>query len=157
MLNSYLTGMYAYSLSEAQRLMEGIDCERCAEMAGTSKHPAWLIGHLTLAADMMLMLAGREMKYPQWGELYAPGKNPQPERSLYPKKDELMEALAERHIALTERIMQMTDAEFEKVLPKEEYREYFPTVGHAAVYFLASHEMYHLGQLSIWRNAAGIK
>ena len=156
MLNSYLTRMYAYTLSEARRLMDGIDCERCADMAGTSKHPAWLIGHLTLAADMMIMLAGGEMKYPQWAELYAPGKDPKPDRSLYPKKAELMEALAERHAALTERIEQMTDADFEAVLPKEEYREFFPTVGHAAVYFLASHEMYHLGQLSIWRNAAGI-
>lgn len=155
-MNSYLTGMYGYSLSEAQRMMENIPCERCADLAGTSKHPAWLIGHLALAADLMLMLAGGEMKYPQWTELYMPGSEPQTDRSLYPKKDEVLAILAERHAALTERVSQMTQADFEQVLPKEEYRSFFPTVGHAAVYFLASHEMYHLGQLCIWRNAAGI-
>ena len=155
-MNSYLTGMYAYSLSEAQRMMETIPSERCTDLAGTSKHPAWLIGHLALAADLMHMLAGGEMKYPQWTELYKPGSEPKADRSLYPTKDELMSILAERHGVLTERVSQMTQADFERVLPKEEYRSFFPTVGHAAVYFLASHEMYHLGQLSIWRNAAKI-
>ncbi len=157
MIHPYLTGMYAYTLSEAQRLMEGIGCDRCADLAGTSKHPAWLIGHLALAADLMLMLAGGEMKYPLWTELYKPGSEPKTDRSLYPKKDEVMAILVERHGALTERVSQMSQADFERVLPKEEYRSFFPTVGHAAVYFMASHEMYHLGQLSIWRNAAGIR
>lgn len=157
MLSSYLTGQYGYTLSEARRLMEGVPCERCADLAGTTKHPAWIIGHLALASDMMGMLAGAELKHPQWQELYAPGAAPKPERSLYPKKAELMEALAEGHAALTPRIERMTTKDFEAVLPYEAYRSFFPTVGHAAVYFLASHEMYHLGQLSVWRNVAGIK
>ena len=155
-MNTQLMRMYSYSLGEVQRLMEDVPCERCADLAGTSKHPAWLVGHMTLAADLMLMLAGGEMKYPQWSELYKPGTEPKPERSVYPKKDEVMAIHAERHAALSERVGQMTQADFEQVLPKEDYREFFPTVGHAAVYFMASHEMYHLGQLSVWRNAAGV-
>jgi len=148
--------MYGYTLSEAQRMMDAVPCERCAEMVGTSKNAAWLIGHLAVAADMMNMFAGGEMTLSSWHDLYAPGKEPKPDRSLYPKKAELMETLAERHAAVDKHVVTLTQSDFETPLPLEKYREFFPTIGHAAVYFMASHEMYHLGQLSVWRNAAGI-
>ncbi len=156
-MNQYLVSRYAHTLSEAQRLMESVDCERCAEMAGTSKNPAWIIGHLAVAGDLMGSLAGGEMKYAHWHELYSPGKEPKPDRSIYPKKDELMDALAERHGALSARVAGLTDADFRAELPMEAYRSFFPTLGDAAIYMMAAHEMYHLGQLSIWRNAAGIR
>lgn len=156
-MNAYLIGQFDYTLGEARKLMQGVPCERCAEMKGTSKHPAWIIGHLVVAADLMGMIAGEKLALESWQELYAPGGEPRPDRKLYPKKDELMGALAERHAALNARVKTMTQRDFEAVLPIEDYRSFFPTVGHAAVYMMAAHEMYHLGQLSVWRNVAGIK
>jgi len=158
MLCAYLIGQYDYTLGEAKRLMEGVPCERCADLVGTSKHPAWIIGHLAVAGDLMNSMAGGESRLESWQPLYTPGgEGPKADRAMYPKKAELMDALAERHVALTSRVKGMSDADFAKELPYEAYRSFFPTVGHAAVYMMAAHEMYHLGQLSVWRNVAGIK
>ncbi len=99
------------------------------------------------------MLAGGEMKYPQWSGS-KPGTEPKPELGV-PEEGRGDDDRCRRHAALSERVGQMTSrlraGAAQGGLPRV-----FPTVGHAAVYFMASHEMYHLGQLSVWRNAAGI-
>ncbi|MBZ0171879.1 MAG: hypothetical protein K8E66_05820 [Phycisphaerales bacterium] len=39
--------------------------------------------------------------------------------------------------------------------PVEAWRDDFPTLADAAVYVMAHHEGYHLGQITQWRRAAG--
>lgn len=157
-MRDWLIGCYAHSLENAKQLTGDIECADCAHIeGGVSKHPAWVLGHLTVGGDMLVGLAGGERRHADWDPLYMPGAEPSADRSMYPKKDELLGALAERHAALTEVIRSMDDAEMNAAFPIEEYRSFWPTMRDAAGYMMACHEPYHLGQLTQWRKACGIK
>ena len=41
-------------------------------------------------------------------------------------------------------------------LPAERYRDLLPTIGDAVLHILAGHTAIHLGQLKVWRRAAGL-
>ena len=47
------------------------------------------------------------------------------------------------------------EAGMSATLPDERYRDVFPTIGHAVVHILTGHAAVHVGQVSVWRRAAG--
>ncbi|MEM1098301.1 MAG: hypothetical protein AAGH92_05880 [Planctomycetota bacterium] len=40
-------------------------------------------------------------------------------------------------------------------MPIESFRSFFPTIGHATLYLLCTHEATHYGQLQAWKRALG--
>lgn len=158
-MKDWLNKMYAMTLDDANKLMADVECADCARIVhNVNKHPAWVIGHLAVAGDMMGNMLGDAPELEPWYPLFAPGPDSAPveDRSKYPKKAELMDALADRHAALSARVAGLDDSALAAPLPVEAYREFWPTVGDAAGYMLAYHEGYHLGQLTQWKRAAGL-
>jgi hypothetical protein len=80
---------------------------------------------------------------------------PTSDRSAYPPKPELLAALADGQARIADRVSALGDAGMSAVLPDARYRATLPTVGHAVVHILTSHAAVHVGQVSVWRRAAG--
>ena len=146
------------SQGQIEQLVEGVPEARWAEQpGGIRNHPAWTIGHLCCGYHMTLSLLGRESGVPEaWLETMDIGTIPVADRGAYPTKDELLEAYRDGHAKLAAAAKAMTQEESERELPMEEFRSFFPTIGHVVVYILLSHDQNHLGQLVAWKRAAGL-
>lgn len=158
-MKTHLSSIYAHTLGEAEKLIADVPCERCAEMPGAvGKHPAWVIGHLSLAAgmgaDLLHGIDGfGEQGPPPW--MQACMGEPTGERGAYPSKEELLTHLRTGHERFASALEQATAETWAAEMPNPDYRAFFPTIGDATFYLMAHHEGYHLGQLSQWRRAAG--
>ncbi|HPR35203.1 MAG TPA: DinB family protein [Anaerolineaceae bacterium] len=113
----------------------------------------WTLGHLTESLISILGFLGGE-KPEGLDDLnrYKRGSEPilGPEPGLM-MASELMDAYAELHQAVLERISPMTDADFD---------EEIPGFGRPArrgwmLFFMEFHHAYHIGQLELLRNLAG--
>tara|TARA_Y100001933_G_scaffold167365_1_gene165549 strand:- start:153 stop:659 length:507 start_codon:yes stop_codon:yes gene_type:complete len=156
-----ILNLYAMTLDTAERLVADIPCERFAELPyPDAKHPAWVLGHLALGGGMMLAYLRGESEgfggVPEaWAPVCMPGAALRDERTAYASKDELLAELRRIHSELAEAFSNASDELLASPFPNEAYRSFFPTNADAAVYLMAHHEGYHLGQLSQWRRAAG--
>jgi hypothetical protein len=120
-------------------------------------HPAWQYGHMAVAAQgAVKSLGGDAWLDDSWGELFGIGSTPVADASKYPGNDELLAALVESHTRAKPLFEQADDALLAKELEAERARKRFGTVGNLVVFLLTGHEMFHLGQLSHWRRAAGL-
>lgn len=157
-----ILGLFAHTLSEAEKLVADVPDERFAELPyPNAKHPAWVLTHLTVGAGMLIgCLKGDPTDPggvpPSWAELCTAGEAVIGDRSRFPGKDELLATLRATHETLAAQVDAMTDDQLAAEFVVPEWREFFPTNAVATAYMLAHHEAYHLGQLSQWRMAAGL-
>jgi hypothetical protein len=119
-------------------------------------HPAWLMMHLSTAADYASNLLGGQGVCPgDWNEKADTKKPLTQNRSDYPSKQELIQTFeaAFRHAADLYEKTSIQD------LGKPQTLGFFetalPTVGDMATFLLVAHTNLHLGQLSAWRRATG--
>ncbi|MEL6328915.1 MAG: DinB family protein [Planctomycetota bacterium] len=149
---------YRYTLDQALRLTRDVECADCAKLPHeAAKHPGWVLSHLAAGSSFAAQLLGVDSGVPEdWMKLYGPGSEPGADRGAYPKKDELVSVFKNVHEAVTPAFERAADDLLAAPLPMEEYREFWPTVGDGLFYLLATHEPYHLGQLAVWRRAAGM-
>ena len=152
----------------AQGLAASIPADRfgrlCAGVSGPvqANHPAWVFGHLCLypgrVATLLGVDAGEVLPPDGWEELFGPGAAcvDDPEGSVYPGKDELLERYAALHDAVRGVIADVDDAKWAEETPVERYRGRFPTVLTAVAFLMGSHAMLHLGQVSTWRRVEGL-
>ncbi|MGL4420985.1 MAG: DinB family protein [Gemmataceae bacterium] len=148
-----------FSLNQmyAHRLVADIADEHfVAQPAPGVNHPAWILGHLSIAADYGLELCQQAYACPAaWHDLFGPGTEPLADRTLYPTKAELLAAYDAGHAALAQAVLTVTPAQLEK--PNElGFLPELPTYGHLLKHLLSSHEGWHLGQLSAWRRIGGM-
>ena len=93
--------LYAWNLKYARALVADLSADQCTESggAGLENHPAWTIGHLVSASDMLAEDLGLERDLPEgWRELFerrGPGdpRLPNAERNKYPSMAELLSEL----------------------------------------------------------------
>jgi hypothetical protein len=151
--------LYADLYGYARQLVVDVPDEQLAEQPAPGlNHPAWLLGHLTTAADFVLGLLGGKPTAPDgWAAVFAPGTVPSPERGLYPPKADLLNAFEAAHGALAAAATTTDPALMAKPNPVEPMRARFPTLGDLMAYVLTTHEATHLGQLSAWRRVMGLK
>jgi uncharacterized damage-inducible protein DinB len=154
-------GLFASSLKDAIDAVADIDDARLSEQpGGLVNHPAWTLGHLCSAAGFILFLleeadpASTPQMHPNYLAKFGPGSTPTADRSHYPAKAELLESLASLHARVDAAVRAKHETYFPKPSP-EKFRAFAPTVGRIVMYLLATHEPYHLGQLSQWKRAAG--
>lgn len=159
-----ILNVYAMTLDTALRLVDGVPDERFAELPHEgAKHPAWVLSHLTVAGGMgAALLSDQPEEYSglsgvpaAWAEVSAPGSELVADRAAYGSKDELVAELRRVHELYSERFASASESHLNSELPKPEYRSFFPKRIDCAVYMMAHHEGYHLGQLSSWRRAMG--
>ncbi len=144
----------------AHQLLEAIPEEKMADQpAGLPNHPAWTIAHLSISGNYLLIpaLGGKPLDLPGWDQKYGYGSKPSNDRSLYPAKTELLHVYDEVHRIVADGIQNSFDNIVGVVTPDEGMRSYFPTLDKMVAYMTSIHEANHLGQLSDWRRAMGMK
>ncbi|GAB4544021.1 MAG: hypothetical protein Tsb0013_00770 [Phycisphaerales bacterium] len=154
---------YAMTLDTAKRLCEGVECARCAELPfADAKHPAWTLSHLSIASGMAASFLDLDADegpiggVPEaWMAVSAPGVAITDDRAKYAPLDALIAELERVHRLVAERFERVSDEHLASPFPNEHYRAFWPTVADGAIYMMAHHEGYHLGQMSQWRRAAG--
>jgi hypothetical protein len=150
---------YADLYGYARQLVVDIPDEELAEQPAPGlNHPAWILGHLVVAADYGLTLLGPKTVAPEgWGALFNPGTVPDPNRSAYPSKAELLNTFEAAHGAFSGAVAATDPAQVARPNPIESFRPRFPTLADMLTYLLTTHEAGHLGQLSAWRRMMGKK
>jgi hypothetical protein len=153
-----LLNSYALILSDVRAAAEDLTEELMVrQFPGVPNHPAWTVGHLVYSAEAIGGELGLAPWLPtSWVALFRTGSIPQPLAAAYPSRSELLNALADAQARITQALTSLTSEALATPLPDVRYRSVFPTVGHAIVHILSGHTSYHLGQISLWRRAAGL-
>lgn len=124
--------------------------------AGVANHPAWTLGHLAHSCEAIAGELGVPPWLPaEWSARFGTGSVPTADRGAYPSKADLLAALDDGKRRLAARLRAMSDAGLGVPLPDERYRNRFPTLGHAVIHILGAHTAAHVGQVTVWRRAAG--
>lgn len=148
---------FGLTLDYLRRLIVDVNpADAARQPGGAVNHPAWIVGHLTYSCQALGGEVGLSPWLPEfWGPRFGTGSVPTPHAADYPALADLLTALADGQRRLTEQLLQFGEAGLAAPLPDERYRHIFPTLGHAVVHILGGHAAVHVGQLSVWRRAAG--
>ncbi|HBE71330.1 MAG TPA: hypothetical protein DDW52_24555 [Planctomycetaceae bacterium] len=151
-------------LHYAERLLAEIPEDRFARMSAPSgksiqsNHPAFIVGHLCLYPDKVAALLGSSQEKTQPPEKFEAvfSKTAQcvddPDGTIYPKREEILAFFRQSYLAAIEAIAGAS----EEVLGRENpvdtpMKEVVDTLGGLVNFYMTSHVMVHLGQLSAWR------
>jgi len=152
--------IYSFLLNFARRLVADIDDAKFAEVPSPGvNHPAWLLGHLAISTDYAAGLLGQRFACPKtWFRIFGPGTNALPDRSLYPSKHELVEALENGHARVIPlaREADMVALAQPHGLQIDDFATSLPTKADVLTHLMTSHEAAHLGHLSNWRRQMGM-
>jgi hypothetical protein len=152
--------IYAFLQGYAQSLAADVDDARFADQPSPGVNPpAWLLGHLAVAADLGVALLGGEAALEQaWRDDFGPGSTPRSDRASYPSKAELLLAYASAHSRLDQAAASADPARLERRHPLkiESLQKGLPTIGDLVAHLLTSHEASHIGHLSNWRRQMGL-
>jgi hypothetical protein len=158
----HVVAVYRFNLIRIRLLTADLnDAQFTVQPLPGMNHPAWILGHLTIArewAQDLLKLPPREgWDGPSWMAKFDRGSQIVPQRDHYPSKDTLLAALEQTHREIEKAVLAMTDADLAREMPVERIRSLFPRVGDMIVGLMTTHESFHMGQLSAWRRACGMK
>jgi hypothetical protein len=129
-----------------------------AQPKGLPNHPAWQIGHLAIALDGLgTMLGAPSSLDDDFKAKFDMGTAPTSDRSAYPTKAELLETLDRVRAVVADALAKADDKALAQPNPMAILSEGLPTVAPMAVFMLLSHESNHLGQISVWRQAQGMR
>ena len=128
-----------------------------------TNHPAFVYGHLALYPVDALKVCGLEvpaLKPPEaWVSLFQHGcecRN-DPDCSIYPAKDELVSAFINWTNTALDALAAVDDPALKAPNdPASWLAERFTSRGAAVNFYLNSHPMMHLGQVSAWRRCMGL-
>ena len=140
------------------RLVDDVPDERLtSQPGGVANHPAWVIGHLAYSFQSLGGELGLAAWLPEdWTELFGTGSTPTGQRSRYPEKSVLLDALLDGKRRIAEALTDRGESALEEPLPDERYRHIFPTLGHAVLHILTAHAAVHVGQAIVWRRAMAL-
>ncbi|MEX2217900.1 MAG: DinB family protein [Phycisphaerales bacterium] len=121
-----------------------------------------MFGHLSLYPARWLADAGLDGSVAaapaNYAELFAAGKECLDDESgLYPPMAGIVETFKRVHTAALERLGSLPDERLREPNPREgRMREMFPTLGGLLMFYMTSHMMMHIGQISAWRRCMGL-
>ena len=128
-----------------------------------TNHPAFVYGHLATYPARWLPLLGLDPQIAPtpagFDELFGAGKEcrDDPVGTVYPPMNVITEAFFHGHRAALEAMGSLDDAVLRGPNPREgRMKEMFPTLGGMMMFYLTSHMMMHLGQVSAWRRCFGL-
>jgi len=129
-----------------------------------TNHPAFVFGHLAMYPSGWLQAAGLEVP-PEctppagWSDLFAAGKEcrDDPGGTIYPPMAEIVASFNKTHEAALPRLAALSDAKLSGQNPREgRLRDMFPTLGGLLMFYMTTHMMLHIGQVSAWRRCFGL-
>ena len=120
--------------------------------AGVPNHAAWTLGHIVYACQGIAVELGDTAWLPEdWESVFGYGSTPRADLQYYPRRAELLTALAGATSRLRQVILGASDAVLKQSLPDET----LPTMAHLLWQVVVAHTAYHAGQLAAWRRAIG--
>lgn len=133
------------------------DTHRSLEPHPGVKTAGWLIGHLAVTGDFARRLCGIAPLCPkEWRASFNPGTQPSRNAADYAPMRELAGALPAVYSGLCDEFPRV-DARLLSVMnPFAPARDALPTSGDFVAYLMTGHLGHHLGQLLVWRAAAGL-
>ena len=145
-----------FLLQQYDRLLGGLDERHVGlEPFPGAKTAGWLLGHLAITGDYGRRLCGLAPLLPkEWRPLFAPGSQPARETAGYPSMAELVHGFRAVYLDLADKAAATAPETLAVPTVIELAKQAFPTAGEFVVYLLTGHLGYHLGQLSLWREAA---
>lgn len=153
------TLLYGFLLGYLKRLAADIPDSRLDWQPAPGAHSAtWILTHLAIATDYVLMNLGQKPALPrEWHKRFGPGSTELAPGEARPTKDELLAAIEAGHARVVAAV-QNPDPELlakphpVKVLEDTPIR----TVEHLIGHLMTTHAASHIGQLSLWRRCAGL-
>ncbi|MEM8782275.1 MAG: DinB family protein [Planctomycetota bacterium] len=148
-------GVLRFMQGYGDNLLADIEPETmCTSASPDVNHPAWIVGHLALAADAHSVDAGGVAQLGDWNDRFGFGSGLTHDPADYPGKSELIDAW---HAANERLIAAATSADAETLSKPKRGRlaASLPTVGDFLAFSMTGHTSLHLGQLSAWRRAMG--
>ena len=147
-----------FLLQQYERWLAGLDDgHRALEPVPGTKTAGWILGHLTITGDFGRRLCGLPPIAPkEWRTAFAPGTTPSRDPAAYPPMNDLVTNFLAVYRDFAAKAPTAAADTLGAPNPFEPARPAFPTGGDFARYLLTGHLGYHLGQLSIWRRAAGL-
>jgi DinB superfamily len=148
--NSIATIQYA-----KQILSDIDDASMCQKPMGLN-HPAWLLVHLSTAADYAASLLGGQGVCPSdWNDIGGTKKPQTENRNDYPSKESLLSIFEAAMKNAAELYSKCSADALSQPQKLGFFESELPTVGDMATFLIIAHANLHLGQLSAWRKAIG--
>ncbi len=147
--------LYKFDTTMVKKALEDVkeaDLHKRLNNSGTSLH--WIFGHVVASRDYVgkMIGAGIDWKHSQ---LFGGGAEPIKEASAYPPVEEIRKALDKVSRKLMKRLGELKDKDIDKKL-KDKWPQGDDThLG--AISFMAYHEGWHIGQMSVLRKHLGYK
>jgi uncharacterized damage-inducible protein DinB len=144
--------IYAINGSLYERALEGVDREALRRRPSEGTNPIlWIAGHLASVRFSICAMLGAPREVP-WGKTFFRGSECDP--ATLPEIDGIHQAWREVTETLTRRLEEATAQDLEMPAPKR-FPIPDPTV-RGGITFLAWHEGYHVGQMSLLRRWLGL-
>jgi DinB superfamily len=125
---------------------------------GNMNHPAWILGHVGAYHPVTLqLLAGEPVDDPKENPLYGfAGHGPLDDIKAYGNKQVIVSRFADGHERVAQALLSAPPEAFRRPPSLERWAKKFPTVEFMLPDLLLHHESLHIGQISLWRRAAGL-
>lgn len=145
----------AYALALVNDLT---DQQMVLRPGGNMNHPAWILGHVGAYHPVALqLLAGELVDDPKDNPLYGfAGHGPLDDITPYGSREEIVSRYAEGHESVAQALLAAPPEAFRRPPSLERWAKVYPTVEFMLPDLLLYHESLHIGQISIWRRAAGL-
>jgi hypothetical protein len=125
---------------------------------GVMNHPAWVLGHISMYHPIVVdLLAGRTFADAKDDVVYGfAGQGPVDDLSVYGTKASIVKRYVDGHEQVAQALLAAQPSDFQRKPSLERWAKIYPTVEFMLPDLLLHHESLHIGQLSIWRRAAGL-
>ena len=143
----------------ALNLLEDLSDEQMVlRPGGNMNHPAWILGHLCIYHPIVpALLNGEPFDDPAEDSLFGfRGRGPQVDPVVYGSKQAQVDRYVEGHETVAQALLNATVDQLQRAPSLARWSKMFPSVEFMLPDLLLHHESIHIGQLSIWRRAAGL-
>lgn len=153
--------VYAWdnSLRYALALLDDVTDEQMLLRPGANmNHPAWILGHVCIYHPIIIpLLEGRSFPDPANDPLFGfSGSESQSDPKLYGSKESQVRRFVDGHEQVAQTLLSATAESLQRPPSLPRWSAAYPTVEFMLPDLLLHHESLHVGQLSIWRRAAGL-
>jgi DinB superfamily len=153
--------VYAWDnqLRYAQSLVADVSDEQFVlRPGGNMNHPAWILGHVSLYHPITVqLLAGEPIDDPKHDQLFGfAGQGPIDDIKVYGSKQAVVSRFEQGHERVAQALLAATPQALTRAPSLERWAKMYPTVEFMLPDLLLFHEGMHIGQISIWRRAAGL-
>ena len=125
---------------------------------GKMNHPAWIIGHIAAYHPVIgQLLRGEPVADPKEDPLFGfAGHGPLDDIGPYGSKQALVDRFAAGHEEVAQTLLNAQPSDFTRPPSLDRWAKQYQTVEFMLPDLLLHHESLHIGQISIWRRAAGL-